>query len=102
MAEAFCNTPQPLWCSLSSLIRSPAGDDAPRVQHLRGRPQAFDHDPTCAVRATSYLRRFLPLENVRDTAYAEDASTGYTGDGPQVMATLRNIGISLLHLAGIT
>jgi predicted transposase YbfD/YdcC len=39
---------------------------------------------------------------VRDTAYAEDASTGYAGDGPQVMATLRNIGISLLHLAGVT
>ena len=39
---------------------------------------------------------------LRDTAYAEDASTGYTGNGPQVMATLRNIVISLLHLAGIT
>ena len=39
---------------------------------------------------------------VRDTAYAEDANTGYTGNGPQVMATLRNIAISLLHLAGIT
>jgi predicted transposase YbfD/YdcC len=26
---------------------------------------------------------------VRDTAYAEDASTGYAGNGPQVMATLR-------------
>lgn len=38
---------------------------------------------------------------VRDTAYAEDANTGYTGNGPQVMATLRNIAISLLHLAGI-
>lgn len=39
---------------------------------------------------------------LRDTAYAEDASTGYAGNGPQVMATLRNIAISLLHLAGIT
>ena len=39
---------------------------------------------------------------IRDTAYAEDASTGYAGNGPQVMATLRNIAISLLHLAGIT
>jgi len=39
---------------------------------------------------------------IRDTAYAEDANTGYTGNGPQVMATLRNIAISLLHLAGIT
>jgi len=39
---------------------------------------------------------------LRDTAYAEDQNTGYTGNGPQVMATLRNIAISLLHLAGIT
>jgi hypothetical protein len=26
---------------------------------------------------------------VRDTAWDEDANTGYTGNGPQVMATLR-------------
>jgi len=39
---------------------------------------------------------------LRDTAWAEDANTGYAGNGPQVMAALRNIGISLLHLAGIT
>ena len=39
---------------------------------------------------------------LRDTAWTEDANTGYAGNGPQVMATLRNIGISLLHLAGIT
>jgi predicted transposase YbfD/YdcC len=39
---------------------------------------------------------------IRDTAYAEDLNSGYAGDGPQVMATLRNIAISLLHIAGIT
>ena len=39
---------------------------------------------------------------LRDTAWAEDANTGYAGNGPQVMATLRNIAISLLRLAGIT
>jgi len=39
---------------------------------------------------------------LRDTTYAEDASTGYTGNGPQVIATLRNLAISLLHLAGVT
>ena len=39
---------------------------------------------------------------MRDTGYAEDHNTGYAGDGPHVMATLRNIAISLLHLAGIT
>ena len=39
---------------------------------------------------------------LRDTAYGEDSDTGYTGNGPQVMAALRNISISLLYLAGIT
>ena len=38
---------------------------------------------------------------VRDTAWDEDANTGYTGNGPQVMATLRNLAISLLYLAGV-
>ncbi len=37
---------------------------------------------------------------LRDTAYAEDANTGYAGNGPQVMATLRNLAISLLYPAG--
>ena len=32
----------------------------------------------------------------------EDLNTGYTGAGPQVMATLRNLAISILHLNGIT
>jgi predicted transposase YbfD/YdcC len=39
---------------------------------------------------------------IRDTAYAEDHNLGYTGNGPQVMTTLRNLAISLLHLAGVT
>jgi hypothetical protein len=36
-----------------------------------------------------------------DTAWAEDASTGYAGNGPQIMATLRNLAVSLLYLAGV-
>jgi predicted transposase YbfD/YdcC len=39
---------------------------------------------------------------LRDTAWAEDANTGYAGNGPQVMATLRNLAISLLYHAGVT
>ena len=39
---------------------------------------------------------------VRDAAYREGSGTGYTDNGPQVMATCRNIAISLLYLAGIT
>jgi predicted transposase YbfD/YdcC len=38
---------------------------------------------------------------LRDTAYAEDANTGYAGNGPQVMATLRNLAVSLLYLADV-
>jgi hypothetical protein len=49
---------------------------------------------------TPDLHRSSPLENTRDTAYDEDANTGYAGNGPQVMATLRNLAISLLYLAG--
>ncbi|MGH3169943.1 MAG: ISAs1 family transposase [Trebonia sp.] len=33
-----------------------------------------------------------------DTAYAEDANTGHVGNGPQTMATLRNLAVSLLYL----
>jgi predicted transposase YbfD/YdcC len=39
---------------------------------------------------------------LRDTAYGEDANTGYAGNGPQATATLRNLAISLLYLSGIT
>ncbi len=38
---------------------------------------------------------------VRDTAWDEDANTGYAGNGPQAMATLRNLSMSLLYLAGV-
>jgi hypothetical protein len=33
---------------------------------------------------------------------ADLANTGYAGNGPQVMATFRNIAVSLLHHAGVT
>ena len=39
---------------------------------------------------------------LRDTAYGEDSDTGYTRNGSQVMATCRNIAVSLLYLAGVT
>jgi hypothetical protein len=37
----------------------------------------------------------------RDTAWDEDANTGYAGNGPQTMATLRNLAVSLLYLNGV-
>ena len=38
---------------------------------------------------------------LRDTAWTEDANTGYAGNGPQVMATFR-IAVSLLYHVGVT
>jgi hypothetical protein len=40
------------------------------------------------------------LHHVRDVSYGEDASQIRTGNGPQVMATLRNLAIGILKLAG--
>jgi hypothetical protein len=37
---------------------------------------------------------------VRDVTFGEDASQVRQGHGPQVMATLRNLAISLLRLGG--
>jgi predicted transposase YbfD/YdcC len=42
------------------------------------------------------------LHHIRDVTYAEDASQVRTGSGPQVMATLRNLAITLFHQAGHT
>jgi hypothetical protein len=42
------------------------------------------------------------LHWVRDVTFAEDASRIRTGSGPQVMATLRNLALGLLRLAGPT
>jgi predicted transposase YbfD/YdcC len=40
------------------------------------------------------------LHHIRDTTYGEDASQIRTGSGPQVMATLRNLGIAILKPGG--
>jgi predicted transposase YbfD/YdcC len=42
------------------------------------------------------------LHHIRDVTYAEDASQIRTGSGPQVMATLRNLAISIFRQAGHT
>jgi predicted transposase YbfD/YdcC len=52
------------------------------------------------------VRRHWGIENkihwVRDVVYREDYQHAYTGTGAQVMATLRNLALGLLRLAGIT
>ena len=55
---------------------------------------------------TAWIRGHWQIENslhwVRDITYAEDLSQLRTGTAPQVMATLRNLAISLHRLAGTT
>jgi predicted transposase YbfD/YdcC len=53
-----------------------------------------------------WIRGHWQIENalhwVRDVAFAEDRSRIRTGHGPQVMASLRNLVISILRLLGVT
>jgi hypothetical protein len=53
-----------------------------------------------------WLRGHWRIENwlhwVRDVTFGEDASTARTGSLPRVMASLRNLAIGLLRLAGHT
>jgi hypothetical protein len=40
------------------------------------------------------------LHHIRDVTFGEDPSPIRTGNGPQVMATLRNLAIGIFKLAG--
>ena len=65
---------------------------------------SLDADQASAAGLAKIARGQWGIESVhwlRDTAWAEDANTGYAGNGPQVMATLRNLAISLLYLSGV-
>jgi len=61
---------------------------------------------TTAVDLHTYVRHHWGIENmshyVRDVTWREDAHQAYTGSGPQVMATLRNMAAGLLRLNGFT
>ncbi|WP_370531295.1 transposase [Nakamurella sp. PAMC28650] len=65
-----------------------------------------DLHPTQASAAQlgTWLRGHWSIENrlhwVRDVTFGEDLSQARTGNGPQVMATLRNLAIGLLRLDG--
>lgn len=66
---------------------------------------SLDEDQASAADLAELARGQWGIESVhwlRDTAFAEDANTGYAGNGPQAMATLRNLAISLLYLSGVT
>jgi predicted transposase YbfD/YdcC len=66
---------------------------------------SLDADQASAADLAAIARGQWGIESVhwlRDTAWAEDANTGYAGNGPQVMAAFRNIAVSLLYRAGVT
>ena len=66
---------------------------------------SLDEDQASAADLAKLARGQWGIESVhwlRDTAWAEDANTGYAGNGPQAMATLRNLAVSLLYLSGVT
>ena len=66
---------------------------------------SLDENQATAADLAKLARGQWGIESVhwlRDTAYGEDANTGYAGNGPQAMATLRNLAISLLYLSGVT
>jgi predicted transposase YbfD/YdcC len=66
---------------------------------------SLGQDQASAADLAKLARGQWRIESVhwlRDTAYAEDANTGYAGNGPQAMATLRNLAVSLLYLSGVT
>ncbi len=61
-------------------------------------------DPQAAEKILSLVRGHWRIENslhwVRDVTFDEDRSQVRKGNGPRVMATLRNLAISILRLAG--
>src|ERR1017187_7431307 len=65
---------------------------------------SLDADQASAADLAAIARGQRGIESVhwlRDTAWTEDANTGYAGNGPQVMATFR-IAVSLLYHVGVT
>jgi hypothetical protein len=53
-----------------------------------------------------FVRRHWGIENLlhwsRDVVFGEDSQAAYVGNGPQSMAILRNLVLSLFRLAGIS
>jgi len=65
---------------------------------------SLELDEVAAEELAGYVQGHWIIENgvhyVRDVTYREDASQVRTGDLPRVMATFRNMTISLIRLAG--
>jgi predicted transposase YbfD/YdcC len=84
------------------------------TRHTTGRQSAYaalgvtslTGDQAHPARIAAHLRGHWQIENrlhwVRDVTYREDASHVRTGNAPRVMASLRNLAINALRLAGHT
>ena len=72
----------------------------------RSRPRGHQphHRHATDAQLAAFIRGHWCVENrlhwVRDVTFDEDRSQVRTGNGPRVMASLRNLAISLLRLAG--
>jgi hypothetical protein len=66
-------------------------------RHQPGRPPGH---PTQLAAWTRGHWGIEALHHIRDLTFGEDASQIRTGNGPQVMATLRNLAIGILKPAG--
>lgn len=65
---------------------------------------SLDPDRAGPVRLSALAQGQCGIESIhwmRDAVYGEDDKNACTGQGPQVVAVLRNLAISLLHLNGI-
>jgi predicted transposase YbfD/YdcC len=58
--------------------------------------------PQIAIHTRKHWNIENKLHYVRDVTYSEDASQTHTRNGPRVMASFRNLAISILRLAGQT
>ena len=76
----------------------------PRHEVVYGVTSISGTDPKTAARLLTEVRGHWVIENglhwVRDVTFDEDRSQVRKKNGPRVMASLRNLTISLLRLAG--
>ena len=76
----------------------------PREECVYGLTSLDGTDAKASARLLSLVRAHWHIENklhyVRDVTYDEDRSQIRKGSGPRVMASLRNIAIGILRLAG--
>lgn len=75
-----------------------------RVEVVHGITSRPGTSPACAQALLALVRGHWTIENrlhwVRDVTFDEDKSQVRTRNGPRVMATLRNLAISILRLGG--